>query len=297
MKTILWLVIFLILVTGCDQNTGQTIKDSATNRTKEEQKKLDEIKEKEKGVVKEKAKADATGNGQENQGTIKKQLEQDSLVKSYKLVPVKIGRVIDGDTIVTSDGKKVRLIGVNTPESTTRIEQYGKEASKFTSSKLSGMQVWMQKDVSETDRYGRLLRIIWLEIPTNDMDENEIRTKMFNADLVLNGYAEPSTYPPDVKYSEFFVKFSREAKQGNKGLWALGQEGTTKGDLDSSTAPNRSAGGTSSGSISNSGKDGVTEIFANCTELRKKYPRGVPSTHPAYQSKMDRDHDKFACEK
>ncbi|MEK5176057.1 excalibur calcium-binding domain-containing protein [Heyndrickxia sp. FSL W8-0496] len=42
---------------------------------------------------------------------------------------------------------------------------------------------------------------------------------------------------------------------------------------------------------------GNTEFFPNCTELRKKYPDGVPSTHPAYQAKMDRDHDNYACEK
>ncbi|WNV81762.1 excalibur calcium-binding domain-containing protein [Bacillus atrophaeus] len=40
-----------------------------------------------------------------------------------------------------------------------------------------------------------------------------------------------------------------------------------------------------------------TESFANCTELREKYPNGVPSSHPAYQSKMDRDHDNFAYER
>lgn len=64
------------------------------------------------------------------------------------------------------------------------------------------------------------------------MDENEIKTKMFNADLVLNGYAEPSTYPPDVKYSEQFVKFAPEARNQGSGLWAFGENGTTKGDLD-----------------------------------------------------------------
>uniref|UniRef100_UPI00406C67C5 excalibur calcium-binding domain-containing protein n=1 Tax=Heyndrickxia sp. FSL K6-6286 TaxID=2921510 RepID=UPI00406C67C5 len=42
---------------------------------------------------------------------------------------------------------------------------------------------------------------------------------------------------------------------------------------------------------------GSTEFFTNCTELRKKYPDGVPSTHPAYQAKMDRDHDNYACER
>ncbi|MBT2706025.1 excalibur calcium-binding domain-containing protein [Chryseobacterium sp. ISL-80] len=42
---------------------------------------------------------------------------------------------------------------------------------------------------------------------------------------------------------------------------------------------------------------GETEDFANCTELRKKYPNGVPSDHPAYKPKMDRDKDNFACER
>lgn len=238
------------------------------------------------------------------------------------LVMATISKVIDGDTVELSDGRKVRLIGVNTPESTTRHEEYGKEASNYTKSKLEGKQVWLQKDVSETDRYGRLLRIVWLQIPNNDMNELEIRTKMFNADLVLNGYGEPSTYPPDVKYSDYFVKFAREAREQNKGLWAFGEYGTTKGDLD----PKQSNSTASSGTNNNSNNDnnnssnsssshnthssnnnltnsstpassGGNEYFANCTELRKVYPNGVPSNHPAYQPKMDRDKDGYACER
>ena len=134
---------------------------------------------------------------------------------------VTVGRVIDGDTFETSDGRRVRLVGVNTPESTIKAEAYGKEASSYTTSKLEGKQVWMQKDVSNRDRYSRYLRIVWLEVPSNDRDENEIRTKMLNADLVLNGYAEPSTFIPDVKYRAYFVKFAREARDRNTGLWAF----------------------------------------------------------------------------
>ncbi|XJZ27616.1 thermonuclease family protein [Bacillota bacterium Lsc_1132] len=235
---------------------------------------------------------------------------------SLGLVAATISRVVDGDTVQLSTGQKVRLIGVNTPESTTRHETYGKEASTYTTDKLQGKQVWLQKDVSETDRYGRLLRVIWLSVPTNAMDENEIRAKMFNADLVLNGYAEPSTYPPDVKYSDYFVKFAREARAANKGLWAYGPDGTTKGDLDTKSAPATTPASSSSGSSRSSSStsaqaassstsassaaaasaSGTTEFFQNCTELRKKYPHGVPAGHPAYQSKMDRDHDNYACE-
>ncbi|WP_413226842.1 excalibur calcium-binding domain-containing protein [Bacillus velezensis] len=61
--------------------------------------------------------------------------------------------------------------------------------------------------------------------------------------------------------------------------------------------PSNSASSSSSNSAQASPSAGGTEHFANCTELRKKYPHGVPSTHPAYTSKMDRDNDNFACEK
>lgn len=186
---------------------------------------------------------------------------------------------------------------------------------------LIGLQlscISLQKDVSETDRYGRLLRIVWLQVPNDDMNEKEIRSKMFNADLVLSGYAEPSTYPPDVKYAEFFRKFAREAREKEVGLWAYGEYGTTKGDLDpSSTGSSSSSSSKSSSSSNQSGNKGSSnnnsssgsssspstsssggaEYFANCTELRKVYPNGVPSDHPAYQSKMDRDKDGWACER
>ncbi len=166
-----------------------------------------------------------------NNTEIEKQ-EREQLAKRFHLEAVTVERVVDGDTLKLTDGRRVRLIGVNTPESTKRTEEYGKEASQYTTSKLNGKQVWIQKDISETDRYDRLLRIVWLDIPTDDMDENEIRTKMFNADLVINGYAEPSTFQPDVKYSDYFIKFAREAREHNTGLWAYGENGTTRGDLD-----------------------------------------------------------------
>ncbi|ULT58670.1 thermonuclease family protein [Neobacillus drentensis] len=290
-------------------------KTEAVNKEKEAAKKAKEKAEAEKKakaeearVAEEKAKAEeeriAAEKAEAEKAAQEKQAakqSQEELAKSLGLELITVGRVVDGDTFVTSDGRKVRLIGVNTPESTTRHEQYGKEASNYTVSKLNGKQIWMQKDVSETDRYGRLLRIIWFGVPTNDQDEKEIRSKMFNADLVLNGYAEPSTYPPDVKYSDYFVKFAREAREANKGLWAFGSQGTTKGDLDSSSSSNGS-GASTGGNPSNSPSSGKgktnagTESFKNCTEMRKVYPNGVPSTHPAYEARHDRDKDNWACE-
>ncbi|MFZ3591497.1 thermonuclease family protein [Bacillus sp. DJP31] len=222
---------------------------------------------------------------------------------SLGLEEVTVARVVDGDTIELKDGRKVRLIGINTPESTTRTEEYGKEASNYTKTKLEGKQIWIQKDVSETDRYDRILRIAWLGIPSDDMDETEIRSKMFNADLAINGYAEPSTYPLDVKYSELFVKFAREARDKGTGLWVYGEEGTTKGDLDAATSSNTtissndSTTDSSSDTSTSTASSGGTESYKNCTELRKVYPNGVSFDHPAYASKHDRDKDNWACER
>lgn len=125
----------------------------------------------------------------------------------------------------------MRLIGINTPESTYKIEAYGKEARNYTQEKLAGSNVWLQKNLSERDRYGRLLRIVWLEQPENYF-ESEIRLKMFNAELILKGYAEPSTFPPDVKFSPYFRHFAREARSSKVGLWRFGGKGTTTGDSD-----------------------------------------------------------------
>lgn len=132
--------------------------------------------------------------------------------------------VTDGDTIkVRLDNgteEKVRFIGVDTPESTTQIEPYGKEAAVFTNDQLNGKTVYLEKDVSERDKYSRLLRYIWLEPPV-DESESSMRANMFNAILLLEGYAQVATYPPDVKYVDYFTKFQTEAREANKGLWGM----------------------------------------------------------------------------
>lgn len=149
--------------------------------------------------------------------------EEKLAISPIKLEEGVVTRVIDGDTVeIEIEGipYRVRFIGINTPESTTRIEPYGQEASNFTKEYLTGKTVYLEKDVSETDIYGRLLRYIWLEPPKEITDE-EIRTKMFNAILVLEGYAEVATFPPDVKYQEYFIKYEQEAREKNLGLWGL----------------------------------------------------------------------------
>ena len=131
-----------------------------------------------------------------------------------QLVEAKVVRVVDGDTIqVDINGYlyKVRYIGIDTPETvhpTKPVEYFGKEASEKNRELVEGKTVLLEKDVSEVDKYGRLLRYVWVD----DM--------MVNAELVRLGYAQVVTYPPDVKYQEYFVQLQREAQEGGLGLWA-----------------------------------------------------------------------------
>jgi micrococcal nuclease len=153
--------------------------------------------------------------------------EKEPIVESSKYVSAKVVNVVDGDTIdviIGIDQKyRVRLIGVDTPETVhpnKDVEYFGKEASDYTKNKLTGKTVYLEKDVSEVDKYGRLLRYVWLTPPSEDPSEKEIRANMFNAILVANGYANAATFPPDVKYTNLFLKLAEEAKNKGLGLWA-----------------------------------------------------------------------------
>ncbi|MCX8024689.1 MAG: thermonuclease family protein, partial [Thermanaerothrix sp.] len=123
----------------------------------------------------------------------------------------KVTRVIDGDTIeVEINGArfKVRYIGIDTPESTTQIEYFGKEAAARNQALVGGREVTLIKDVSETDRYGRLLRYVLVD-------------KMFvNYELVRGGYANALRYPPDVACADVFQAAERQAREEGLGLWA-----------------------------------------------------------------------------
>ncbi len=136
-------------------------------------------------------------------------------------------RVVDGDTYVLEGGEKVRIIGVNTPENTKKKEPYGKEATIFAKKMLLHKRVYLEKDVSDRDRYGRLLRHVWLvESPGKGAFEEE----NFAGMLAAEGYAQVYTFPPDVKYEEKFLKLSRRAREERRGLWAIDVHGTTKGE-------------------------------------------------------------------
>jgi micrococcal nuclease len=128
-----------------------------------------------------------------------------------------VKKIIDGDTIELDNGQKVRYIGIDTPETVDprkTVQCLGKEASNKNKELVEGKWVRMEKDVSETDRYKRLLRFIYIS------DGNDPSKEIFVNDyLVRQGFAHAVTYPPDTKYSDLFREAEKEARENNRGLW------------------------------------------------------------------------------
>lgn len=130
----------------------------------------------------------------------------------------KVVKVVDGDTIEVEKNEeryKVRYIGVDTPETVDPrrgVQCFGKEASNENKRLVEGKEVKMEKDVSETDRFGRLLRFVYLKAGNDYLFVNDY--------LIRSGFARALTYPPDIKYSERFLAAEREARENKLGLWS-----------------------------------------------------------------------------
>jgi micrococcal nuclease len=120
---------------------------------------------------------------------------------------VKVVRVIDGDTIEIAGGAHVRYIGIDTPETYPKVEFYGPEAKAKNIELVEGKLVTLEKDVSETDKYGRLLRYVYVD------------GVFVNGELVRLGYAEAVSYPPDTRYQWQLEQLEKEAKSSKLGIW------------------------------------------------------------------------------
>jgi micrococcal nuclease len=186
-------------------------------------------------------------------------------------------RAVDGDTIDVRFGdgtvERVRLIGMDTPERGDPCYREATEAIAF----FEGLEVTLEKDVSERDRYGRLLRFVY------------IGELMLNEAQVANGWAMVYTYPPDVKYADRFVEAQRLAQASGLGLWGDNcKEGgggpiplpTGVGDISypgTCTGPDLDCGDFSSHAQAQA-------FFEMC---------GGPNADP---HKLDGNHDGSACE-
>lgn len=98
----------------------------------------------------------------------------------------------------------MRYIGIDTPE---KGEFYYEEATRANRELVEGKKVRLERDVSERDKYGRLLRYVY------------VNGVFVNAELVRQGYARATAYPPDTKYQSLLEQKEREARGARKGIW------------------------------------------------------------------------------
>lgn len=150
-------------------------------------------------------------------------------ISDYPLIKTEVIRVVDGDTIkvnISGEVESLRLIGVDTPESVHPKKEKnvpeGKIASDYVKNLIEGEDVYVEFDVEERDRYGRYLAYIYLE-----------DGEMLNNKLVKEGYAQLSTYPPNVRYVDMFKESARIARDSGVGFYesnGLFDEGSVKAE-------------------------------------------------------------------
>jgi micrococcal nuclease len=129
----------------------------------------------------------------------------------YLFLPITLSAAEDRQCIRVVDGdEKVRLIGVDTPETvhpSKPVEYFGKEASAFTKRMVEGKNVRLEYDWQKIDKYGRTLAYVYLLDGT-----------FLNAEIIKQGYGHAYTIYP-FKYLEDFRKYEREAREKGRGLW------------------------------------------------------------------------------
>ncbi len=126
-----------------------------------------------------------------------------------EMTPARVVNVVDGDTVdIALDGREVRLryIGIDTPE---RDEPFYRAATAANRALVGRRTVYLEKDVSETDRYGRLLRYVY----TPD-------GRLVNEILVAEGHAHAATFPPDVRHTARLQAAQQRAQEAGLGMWA-----------------------------------------------------------------------------
>lgn len=130
-----------------------------------------------------------------------------------------VTRIVDGDTIrVEIEGTEfpVRYIGMDTPELDAEdpaVRELADAATAANRALVEGREVVLERDVSETDRFDRLLRDVWIEGDNGSMT-------LVSLELIRQGFAQVSTYPPDVKYVDLLIEAQETARIAETGLWA-----------------------------------------------------------------------------
>lgn len=193
----------------------------------------------------------------------------------------KVAHVVDGDTIKLDNGQVVRYIGIDTPETVDPrkpVQCFGKEASDKNRELVEGKEVRLEKDISEKDKYGRILRYVY------------IGDTFINDYLVRQGYAHSYSYPPDIKHQDQFKQAEEEARNNKRGLWAdnaCKTETTTITPTPTTTTSSSSSNSSSAGAYACNCSKTCAQM--NCAEAQYQLKS-------CGCSKRDADKDGVACD-
>ncbi|HDX9576865.1 TPA: thermonuclease family protein [Bacillus pseudomycoides] len=323
---------FAFSLAACGNNAKATEnKDASAEKQKKteeqqkqeaEQKKQEELKkQQESSTYEDVAVADRENNTPNN---AENKVQNDNLVNdsihhiddeknkmnTNRVVNATVLKNIDGDTLKVKleNGKEetVRFLLVDTPETKhprLGVQPFGPEASAFTKKYASeGKKIQLELDVSEREKYGRLLAYVWID------------GQMLNRLLIEQGLARVAyVYAPNTKYVDYLREFQTKAQANKKGIWSVENYAT-----DNGFDKNKTAKPAAPAPAPKQSQPAQTEVqprpeqkqqqpnnnlpqgeyhFSSCKEAKAAGFSNIPKGHPAYSSKLDRDGDGIACDK
>ena len=156
-----------------------------------------------------------------------------------------VTKVFDGDTVLLSDGEKVRLIGIDCPEAyeseklfrdarrthrdVALIQAQGRQAKEVAVRLVRGKRVILEYDLERRDRYGRLLAYVYIPLAQPHIpqapsglfvtERDGVSCIFMNAYLLEAGYAVPMMIPPNTRYADLFQSLHQKAREEKRGFW------------------------------------------------------------------------------
>ena len=277
-----------------EKEKEEAAKEKAQAEQEEREKIEREAAEKEHAEKEKEEKLAAEKAAKEKEEKQKAEKEKESAAKDG-LAEVELYRVVDGDTVHVLDSDnntlKLRLLLIDTPETVhpnKPVEPFGPEASsRMTELMNNAEELHIEYDEgAKTDHYGRHLVYLYAD----GVNVHEV--------LLEEGLARVGYIYEQQRYLSEFREKEQYAKDNQLGIWSIpgyvneGGEGFNS-EEEEVAAEEEPEINTEQNAESDSG---TSYNFANCTELRTVFPEGVGSDHSAYQPKMDKDKDSWACE-